>query len=115
AYGYATPPQQFAVMARAYLDRFGVGREAFGQVAVRQRSYAADNPRAVMRTSITIDDYLAARWIVEPLCLLDCCLETDAAVAVIVTSAERAKDLRHPPSLISGAVWGSGHTLFSNH
>lgn len=114
-YGYATPPQQFAVMARAYLDRFGVGREAFGQVAVRQRGYASSNDRAVMRTPITLDDYFAARWIVEPLGLLDCCLETDAAVAVVVTSAERARDLRHPPALVSGAVWGSGHTLFSNH
>lgn len=114
-YGYATPPQQFAVMARAYLDRFGLGREAFGQVAVRQRRYAATNERALMRTPITIDDYLAARWIVEPLGLLDCCLETDAAVALVVTTPERARDLRHPPALISGAVWGGGHTLFSNH
>ena len=114
-YGYATPPQQFAVMARAYLDRFGVGRDAFGQVAVRQRGYASTNERALMRTPITMDDYLAARWIVEPLGLLDCCLETDAAVAVVVTSAERARDLQQPAVLVSGAVWGSGHTLFSNH
>lgn len=113
-YGYATPPQQFAVMARAYLDRFGLGREALGQVAVRQRAYAAGNERAVMRTPFTMEEYLAARWIVEPLCLLDCCLETDAAVAVVVTSAERARDLRHTPALVSGAVWGGGHTLFSN-
>ena len=113
-YGYATPPQQFAVMARAYLDRFGLGREAFGQVAVRQRGYAATNERALMRTPFTMDDYLAARWIVEPLGLLDCCLETDAAVAVVVTSAERARDLRQMPALVSGAVWGGGHTLFSN-
>jgi acetyl-CoA acetyltransferase len=113
-YGYATPPQQFAAVARAYLDRFGLGREAFGQVAVRQRGYAAANERALMRTPITMDDYLASRWIAEPLCLLDCCLETDAAVAVVVTTAERARDLRQPPVLIAGAVWGSGHTLFSN-
>jgi acetyl-CoA acetyltransferase len=114
-YGYATPPQQFAVMARAYLDRFGLGREAFGQVAVRQRQHAAGNERAVMRTPFTMHEYLAARWIVEPLGLLDCCLETDGAVAVVVTTRERARDLRHPPALVSGAVWGGGHTLFSNH
>ena len=114
-YGYATPPQQFASVAQAYLHRFGLGREAYGQVAVRQRTYAATNERALMRTPITLDDHLNARWIVEPLGLLDCCLETDAAVAVVVTSAERARDLRHPPALVSGAVWGSGHTLFSNH
>jgi acetyl-CoA acetyltransferase len=114
-YGYATPPQQFAVMARAYLERFGLGREALGQVAVRQRQSASTNERAVMRTPFTMDDYLGARWIVEPLCLLDCCLETDGAVALVVTSAERARDLPHVPALVSGAVWGGGHTLFSNH
>lgn len=114
-YGYATPPQQFAVMARAYLERFGLGREALGQVAVRQRGYAAANERAVMRTPFTMEEYLAARWIVEPLCLLDCCLETDAAVAVVVTTPERARHLRQTPVLVSGAVWGGGHTLFSNH
>jgi len=114
-YGYATPPQQFAMWASAYIDRFGLRREDLGQVAVRQRGYASHSDRAMMRTPITMDDYLSARWIVEPLCLLDCCLETDAAVAVVVTSAERARDLPHPPALVSGAVWGSGHTLYSNH
>jgi acetyl-CoA acetyltransferase len=62
-----------------------------------------------------MDDYLSARWIVEPLCLFDCCLETDAAIAVVVTSTERARDLEQVPVTISGAVWGGGHTLFSNH
>lgn len=113
-YGYATPPQQFAAMAAAYLHRYGYGREDLGRVAVTQRSNAVVNERAMMRTPLTIDDYLAARWIVEPLCLYDCCLETDAAIAVVVTSAERARDLRQTPVLVSGAVWGGGHTLFSN-
>jgi acetyl-CoA acetyltransferase len=114
-YGYATPPQQFAMWTSAYMAKFGVRREDLGQVAVRQRGYAADNERAMMRAPITMDDYLSSRWIVEPFCLFDCCLETDAAVAVVVTSAERARDMRRPPVLVSGAVWGSGHTLFSNH
>jgi acetyl-CoA acetyltransferase len=114
-YGYATPPQQFAAVARAYIDRYAVPREHLGQVAIAQREYAQRNPRAMMRAPLTMGDYLASRWIVEPLCLFDCCLETDAAVAVVVTSAERARDLPHVPVTISGAVWGSGHTLFSNH
>ena len=114
-YGYATPPQQFASMARAYMARYGITREDLGRVAVRQRDNASRNERAMMRTPITMDDYLSSRWIVEPLCLFDCCLETDAAIAVVVTSAERARDLRHTPVLVSGAGWGGGHTLYSNH
>jgi acetyl-CoA acetyltransferase len=114
-YGYATPPQQFAAYGRAYMDRYGVSREAFGQVAITQRRAAQLNERAMMRAPLTMEDYLTSRWIAEPLCLFDCCLETDAAIAVVVTSAERAKDLAHVPVLISGAVWGGGHTLFSNH
>lgn len=101
-------------MARAYLDEFGISTEAFGHVAITQRDNAVLNERAMMCTPITMDDYLSSRWIVEPLRLFDCCLETDAAIAVVITSAERARDLPHPPVLISGAVWGGGHTLFSN-
>lgn len=114
-YGYATPPQQFASMASAYMAKYGIAREDLGRVAIRQRDNASRNPRAMMRTPITMDDYLSSRWIVEPLCLFDCCLETDAAIAVVVTTAERARDMRHTPVLVSGASWGGGHTLFSNH
>jgi acetyl-CoA acetyltransferase len=53
--------------------------------------------------------------VVEPFRLYDCCLETDAAIAVVLTTAERARTLRRPPVLVSGAVWGGGHTLYSNH
>jgi acetyl-CoA acetyltransferase len=67
-----------------------------------------------MRTPLTLDDYLESRPIVDPLRLYDCCLETDAAVAVVVTSAARARDLPRPPVLIAGAACGGGHTLFSN-
>jgi len=114
-YGYATPPQQFASMASAYMAKYGATREDLGRVAIRQRDNASRNERAMMRTPITMDDYLSSRWIVEPLCLFDCCLETDAAIAVVVTSAERARDLKHTPVLVSGAAWGGGHTLYSNH
>jgi acetyl-CoA acetyltransferase len=113
-YGYVTPPQHFAMHARAYMDEFGVTAEDLGRVAINQRLHASMNERAMMRTPITMDDYLASRWIVEPLRLFDCCLETDAAIAVIVTSTERARSLRRPPVLISGATWGGGHNLYSN-
>jgi acetyl-CoA acetyltransferase len=113
-YGYATPPQQFAMWSRAWMHRFGVTAEDLARVAIRQRAAAVDNPAAVMRSPITLDDYLSSRWIVEPFRLYDCCLETDAAVALVLTSAERAADLARPPVLVSAAVWGGGHTLISN-
>src|SRR4051794_35372668 len=113
-YGFATPPQQFAMAARAYMDTYGLKHEDFGRVAVTQRQHAMENERAMMRKPLTMDDYLASRWIVEPLRLFDCCLETDAAVALIVTTPERARDLRQPPVLVSGATFGSGHNLYSN-
>jgi acetyl-CoA acetyltransferase len=114
-YGYATPPQQFAVQAQQYMHKYGVTREDFGQIAIIQRDNASRSPRAMMKTPITMSDYLESRTIVEPLCLFDCCLETDAAIAVVVTTAERAAALQHTPVLVSGAVWGGGQTLFSNH
>ena len=113
-YGYFTPPQQFAMAARAHMERYGTTEAQFGQIAVTQRAHAVDNERALMREPIGLDDYFASRWVVEPFRLFDCCLETDAAVAVLVTSAERARDLKQTPVLISGATWGSGRTLYSN-
>ena len=113
-YGYFAPPQQFAMIARAYVDAFGVTAEDLGRVAITQRNYARDNERAMARSALSMDDYLASRWVVEPLRLFDCCLETDAAVALVVTSAERARDLKPVPVLVSGAAFGSGHTLYSN-
>jgi acetyl-CoA acetyltransferase len=113
-YGYSTPPQQFAMYARAYMAEYGVTAEHLGAVAIAQRNYAVRNERAMMRTPLTMDDYLESRWIVEPFRLFDCCLETDAAVALVVTTPERARDLRRRPVLIAGAASGGGHTLFSN-
>ncbi|MAG30668.1 MAG: acetyl-CoA acetyltransferase [Deltaproteobacteria bacterium] len=113
-YGYFVPPQQFAMAARTHMEKYGTTEAQLGKVAVTQRAHAADNERAMMREPISLDDYLASRWVVEPFRLFDCCLETDGAVALVVTSAERARDLRKPPVLISGAAWGSGQTLYSN-
>jgi len=113
-YGYFAPPQQFAMAAREHMLRYGTTHEQLGAVAVAQRAHAAGNERALQRAPITVDDYLASRWVVEPFRLLDCCLETDGAVAVVLTSAERARDLRQRPVLIRGAAWGSGFTLYSN-
>jgi acetyl-CoA acetyltransferase len=113
-FGYFTPPQQYAMAARAHMQKYGTTEAQLGAVAVAQRAHAVLNPRALMREPITMEDYFDSRWVVEPFRLFDCCLETDGAVAVLVTSAERARDLRQDPVLISAASWGSGHTLMSN-
>ncbi|MER6944730.1 acetyl-CoA acetyltransferase [Nonomuraea sp. NPDC000554] len=112
-YGYSAPPQQYAMYARAHMLKYGTRAEHFGHLAVTQRANAVKNPRALMRTPITLDDYLASRWIAEPFRLLDCCLETDGACALVVTSAERARDLRRPPVLITAAAWGGGDSFLS--
>jgi len=113
-YGYFAPSQQFAMAARAHMSRYGTTHEQLGTVAVQQRAFAVDNARARMREPITLDDYFASRWVVEPFRLLDCCLETDGAVALLLTTPERARDLRRTPVWISGAAWGAGQTLYSN-
>jgi acetyl-CoA acetyltransferase len=112
-YGYFAPPQQFAMFTRAHMVKYGTTHEQLGHVAVTQRGHARHNERALKRDPITLDDYLASRWIAEPLRLLDCCLETDGACAIVITSAERARDLRHPVVLISAAAWGGGDSFLS--
>ena len=109
-----TPPQLAAMHAREYMHERGYTAEDLGQVAITQRAHAVINPQAMMRTPITMDDYLAARWIAEPFRLYDCCLETDAAVALVVTSTERARDLRQIPVTISAVTFGGGFQLTSN-
>src|SRR5207237_10118410 len=90
----------------------GTTDEQDAEVAVAYRTHAARNPTAVMRTPITIADHHASRMISDPLRLLDCCLETDGAVALLVTSAERARDLRQPPAyILAGAMAAGGHHI----
>ncbi|MDA2810483.1 acetyl-CoA acetyltransferase [Nocardiopsis sp. RSe5-2] len=112
-YGLLAPVQHYAVPARAHMQAYGTTHEQLGAVAVRQRANAAANPRALKRDPITLDDYLASPWISEPFRLLDCCLETDGACALVVTSAERARDLRRPPVDIAAAAWAGGHSTYS--
>ncbi|HWS34674.1 MAG TPA: lipid-transfer protein [Actinoplanes sp.] len=107
--GLATPAAQVAMVARRYLHDAGAGTDDFGRVTVAARRHAATNPRAWFHgRPITLDEYRASRWIAEPLRLLDCCQESDGAVAVVVTSAERAGDLPHRPAVIAAAAQGSG-------
>jgi acetyl-CoA acetyltransferase len=108
-YGLVTPAHWVAMMARRYMHQYGATSEDFGRVSVADRRHAATNPAAwFYEQPITLEDHQASRWIVEPMRLLDCCQESDGAVAVVVTSVERARDLRQPPAVIAGAAQGSG-------
>ncbi|MBF5000307.1 lipid-transfer protein [Nocardia sp. BSTN01] len=108
-HGLGTPAAQVAMVARRYMHVYGATSADFGRVAVADRKHAAVNPAAhFYGKPITLDDHQASRWIAEPLHLLDCCQETDGGVAIVVTSAERARDLPNKPALIAGAAQGSG-------
>ena len=107
-WGMLTPAQSFGQFARRHMIEYGTTSEQFGHVAVTLRRHASMNPRAMMRKPITLEDHQASRVIADPLRLYDCCIESDGACAVIVTRADRAKDLRHPPAWIMGAAQGSG-------
>lgn len=108
-FGLSTPAQWVAMFARRYLHEYGATTEDFGRVAVVDRAHAANNPAAYFHECpITLADHQSSRWIAEPLRLLDCCQETDGGQALVVVSAERARDLPHPPAVIRGAAQGLG-------
>src|SRR5215469_2860367 len=107
--GLATPAATVAMAARSYMHHYGATSADFGAVAVADRKHAATNPAAwFYQRPITLAEHQESRWICEPLRLLDCCQETDAAVAVVVTSLERARSLSKPPAVIRAAAQGSG-------
>ena len=98
-----------AMTAQRHMSLYGTTSEQLGWVAVTCRKHASMNPRAVMREPMTLEDHQNSRPIVDPLKKFDCCLISDGAVAVIVTSAERARDCRKTPVDLLGM--GQGHTL----
>jgi acetyl-CoA acetyltransferase len=97
-----------AMWCRRHMIRYGTTAEQLGEVAVTCRANATLNSRAMQRDPMTMDDYMASRFIVEPFRLLDICLESDGACAVLVTSADRAKDMAKPPVYVMGAAYGGG-------
>lgn len=107
-WGMLTPAHMFGQFARRHMIEYGTTSEQFGHVAVALRKHGSMNPRAMMRKPITLEDHQASRMIADPLHLLDCCIESDGACAVIVTAADRAKDTKHGPVWIMGAAQGSG-------
>lgn len=103
-YGPTGPPTMFPMGVLRYMKETGLTHEQLAMVAVVQREWAGMNPRAMMREPITVDDVLESRMIAYPMHLLECCLVTDGGGALVVTSAERAKDmdLAHPPVYVLG-------------
>lgn len=106
-HGFHTPAAWVGMFARRYMHRWGATSEDFGRVSVAARDFAATNPAAFFHGKpITLEDHQKSRWICEPLRLLDCCQESDGAVAMVITSADRARDLRRKPVVIKGAAQG---------
>lgn len=117
-FGIRTPAQMYALWFRGYMDEFGATNEDFGRYTVVARRHAATNPNAwFYQRPITLEDHQQSRWIVEPvLRLLDCCQESDGGVAIVVTRAERARDLPQPAVLIEAAAdahLGNGSVMYN--
>lgn len=99
----------YAMAARRHMHEFGTTSEQLAEIAVGIRELAAENPHAMYRTPLTVDDVLASRMIADPLHLLDCCAITDGGGAFVMTTAERARDLRQPPVYVLGASSAQTH------
>jgi acetyl-CoA acetyltransferase len=97
----------YALAASRHMHEYGTTREQLAEVAVAARQWARLNPNAYMRDDLTVEDVLASRMVSSPLSILDCCLVTDGGGSLVVTSAERAKDLRKPPVYLLGV--GEAH------
>ena len=105
AYGFFGVNALYALVARRHMHVYGTTQDQLGAVAVAQRRWANLNPQAQMHDRrLGLEEYRASRWIVEPFHVMDCCLVSNGGLAVIVTSAERARALRKPPVY----VWGMG-------
>ena len=106
AAGLTGPGQAMALLAQRHMHLYGTKRDAFAEVVIASRLAAAAQPQALRRKPLTVEEYFAAPMLADPLCRLDFCLETDAAVAFVVTSAERARDLPKPPVYIAASAHG---------
>ena len=114
-YGIIGPPVNYALACTRYMHRYGEdrARQALAEIAVSTRKWAQLNPKALMRDPMTFDDYHDSRWITWPFHLLDCCLVTDAGAAVVITSAERARDLPKRPVWVLAGAESHDHAIIS--
>ena len=108
-HGLSTPAGFVAMVAQRYMHDFGATSEDFGRIAVADRKHAANNPNAFFYDKpITLAEHQSSRFIAEPLHLLDCCQESDGGVAIVVTTPERARDLKQKPVTIAASASGAG-------
>jgi acetyl-CoA acetyltransferase len=105
--GFSAYPQYIAMWARRYMIETNTGYEGLGAVAVKQREYARRNERAIRRTPLTMESYLDSRFVVDPFRTHDCTSEVDGACALLVTSLDRARDLKNTPAVVQGAAWST--------
>jgi acetyl-CoA acetyltransferase len=112
-FGLRMPMGAYALAASRHMAEYGTTSEQLAQIAVSTREWATMNPRARYQDPITIDDVLASPMQATPLHLLDCCLVTDGAGAVVMTSTERARDLAKPPVAVLGVGTCHTHNMIS--
>jgi acetyl-CoA acetyltransferase len=112
-YGVMGPPNTFTVPIVAHMAKYGTTEEQLASVAVATRAWAAKNPRAMMRDPITVEDVLNSRLIAWPIHLLECCLVTDGGGALILTTADRARDFAKPPVYVLGTGEGAENLMIS--
>ena len=103
-FGMRSAGQNFAMTFMRHMYEYGTTSEQVAHVKVAHSKHASQNPKALLKDRVTVQDVVSSRWIVKPLHLLDCCLETDNATCVIVTSAERARNLRQRPIYVMGVA-----------
>jgi acetyl-CoA acetyltransferase len=106
--GFTAYPQYIAMWARRYMIETGATYEDLAAVPIAQRKYAAFNDRAIIRAPLTLEQYLESPMVADPFRVPDCTREVDGACALIITSLERARDLKHPPAVIRGAAYRCG-------
>ncbi|MDA2894960.1 acetyl-CoA acetyltransferase [Mycolicibacterium sp. BiH015] len=112
-FGVMLPISAYALAANRHMAQFGTTPEQLAQIAVDTRTWATRNPRAHLRNAITVEDVLSSGFLAEPMHRLECCLVTDGAGAIVVTSAEKAKSLAKPPVYVLGAASATSHAMIS--
>jgi acetyl-CoA acetyltransferase len=112
-FGLVRPVDFMAILTRLWADRYGWKAEDLGRIAITIREHARRNPDAMMRAELSLDEYLNGRMIADPLRLHDCCLETDGALAMVVTTAERARDLDVTPVYVTASAMGTGPEVYA--